>query len=206
MRSSQIRLGRFRLLLAVLVLAAFGCGTALARERPVTAPAARFLQDTLDRAFGLARPPVSEQAASDLADLVGRAMDWPALSRFAIGHYGARLDAHGMGRVTERLERHVTTLARRAGAEFPTLTVAIHDLRLDPDGSRRILSTATVPRFGVVEVQWTLVPGQSGYRIADVKALGMTLSQFLRSWVASLVAAQGGDAAATFGNPATSPR
>jgi hypothetical protein len=194
MRASQIRL-----LSVALIVAAFGCGPAMARERPTTAPAARFLQDTIDRAFDLVRPPVSSQAASDLADLIEGSMDWPALTRFAIGHYGAALDADGMSSVTERLEERLAILARGAGTELPTMTVTIRDLLIDPDGNRRILSIATVPKFGEVEVEWTLAPAQSGYRIADIKALGMTLRQFLRSWVAGQVAARSGDAAATFG-------
>jgi hypothetical protein len=210
MRASQIRL-----LSLALAVAAFGCcpavapllGPAWARERPTTVPAARFLQDTIDRAFALVRPPVSNQAASDLAEMIEGAMDWPALTRFAIGHYAADLDADGMRSVTRRLEERLAILARRAGTELPGMTVTVRDLRIDPDGSRRILSTATVPRFGEVEVEWTLAPAPSGYRIADIKALGLTLRQFLRSWVAGLVAARGGDAAATFGEGAdTSPQ
>lgn len=206
MRPSQIHL-----LSVALIVAAFGSGPALgpalARERPTTTPAARFLQDTIDRAFDLVRPPVSNQAAADLADLIEGSMDWPALTRFAIGHYGATLDAEGMSSVTERLEERLAILARRAGTELPTMTVTIRDLRIDPDGNRRVLSTTTVPKFGEMEVEWTLAPAQSGYRIVDIKALGMTLRQFLRSWVAGLVAARGGDAAATFGEgTGTSPQ
>lgn len=178
------------------------CGPAAARERPATVPAARFLQDTIDRAFDLVRPPVSDQAGADLAKLIQSAMDWPSLTHFALGHYGSALDAGAMGSATRRLQQRVEFLARRAGIEFPAMTVAIRGLRIDPDGNRHILSLATVPRFGEVEVEWTLAPTRAGYRIADVKALGLTLRQFLRSWIASLIAAQGGDAAAIFGQDA----
>jgi hypothetical protein len=196
---------------AALIVAAFGCGPALgpalARERPATVPAARFLQDTIDRALTLVRPPVSNQAASDLADLIETSIDWPALTRFAVGHYRASLDAEGMSSVTGRLEEHLAILALRAGTELPAMTIAIRDLRIASDGNRRVLSTATVPKFGEIEVEWTLAPAGPGYRIVDIKTLGMTLRQFLRSWVASLVAARGGDAAATFGEGAgTSPQ
>ena len=197
MRASQIRL-----VALALIVAAFGCGPAAARERPTTTPAARFLQDTIDRAFDLVRPPVSNQAASDLAGLIEASMDWPPLTRFAVGHYRASLDAAGMSSVTGRLEEHLAILALRAGTELPTMTIAIRDLRIESDGNRRVLSTVTVPKFGDIEVEWMLAPAPSGYRIADIKTLGMTLRQFLRSWVASLVAARGGDAAATFGEGA----
>lgn len=202
MRASQIRLSCI-----AFVLAALCCEPALARERPATTPAARFLQDTIDRAFALARPPVSAEAGSDLAALIEGAMDWPALTRFAVGRYGATLDAGGMNTVTETLEQQLEALARRAGTDLPGTAVIIRDMRIGPDGSRRILSTAAVPRFGEVEVEWTLVPSGTGYRIADIKALGLSLRQFLRGWVSSLVAARGGDAAAAFGaGAATSPR
>jgi hypothetical protein len=59
-----------------------------------------------------------------------------------------------------------------------------------------------LPRFGEIEVEWVLAPAQSGYRIADIKALGLTLRQFLPGWVAGLIAAKGGDAAAAFEGPA----
>jgi hypothetical protein len=198
MKPSQIRL--FCLTLTVAVLC---CGPASARERPATAPAARFLQETIDRAVGLVRPPVTPKAAADLETLIESAMDWPDLTHFAIGHYGADLTADGMSGVTRKLEQRVEILARRAGVELPTMTVAVHDMRIDPDGRRHILSTATVPRFGEVELEWTLAPTPmgtegAGYRIADIKALGMTLRQFLRSWVAGQVAARGGNAAAAF--------
>ncbi len=138
--------------------------------------------------------------------LIEAAMDWRGLTHFAIGHYGADLNADGMSSVTDKLEDQLGALARRAGTDLPTMTVALRDMRIDSDGNRRILSTATVPRFGEVEVEWTLTPTQTGYRIADIKALGMTLRQFLRSWVTSLVAAKGGDAAAAFDGVAASPR
>jgi hypothetical protein len=180
------------------VVAALCCGPALARERPATAPAAQFLQDTVERAFALVRPPVSGEAGSDLAALIERSMDWPALTRFAIGRYGATLDADGMTAATETLERQLEALARRAGTDLPGTAIAVRDMRIDPDGYRRILSTAAVPRFGEIEVEWTLVPSATGYRITDIKALGLSLRQFLRGWVSSLVAARGGDAAAAF--------
>lgn len=203
MRPSQIR----RLCL-VLTIVALCCGPASARERPATAPAARFLQATIEQAFGLVRPPVSAEAGANLEALIKDSMDWTSLTHFAIGHFGRTLDADGMGDVTARLEQRLGILARRAGVELSAMTVAVHDMRIDPDGTRRILSTATVPRFGEVEVEWTLIPAAAGngYRIADIKAFGLTLRQFLRGWIAGLVAAQGGDAAAVFGEaPATSP-
>ena len=178
----------------------FWCGSAAAHEQPVTTPAARFVQDALDRALVLIRPPVSAHASAELAALIKSTIDWPALTHFAVGHYRADLSAEGMSSATDKLEGQMETLARRAGTDLPTMTVAIHDMRIDPDGNRRVLSTATVPRFGEVEVEWTLVPTRTGYRIADIRALGMTLRQFLRSWVAALVAAEGGNAAAVFGH------
>lgn len=202
-----MRLSQIRPLLASLTVALLCCGPAAARERPVTAPAARFLQDTIDRAFRLVRPPVSPEAGSDFSALIASSMDWPGLTRFAIGHYGATLGAEGMSNVTDKLEQRLEILARRTGTEFPRMIVAIRDMRIDPDGNRHILSTATVPRFGEIEVEWTLVPNRAGYRIADIKALGMTLRQFLRGWIAGLIAAQGGDAAAIFGEgTVTSPQ
>jgi hypothetical protein len=190
------------------MIVALCCGPATARERPTTAPAARFLQGTIEHAFELVRPPVTAKAGATLEALIKDSMDWASLTHFAIGHYGATLDAEGMGDVTARLEQRLGILARRAGNELPTMTVAVHDMRIDPDGSRRIFSTANVPRFGEVEVEWILIPAaaENGYRIADIKAFGLTLRQFLRGWITGLVAAQGGDAAAVFGEaPATSP-
>jgi len=178
------------------------CGPAAAHELPTTTPAARFLQDRLDRALVLARPPVSAKANGELDILIRDAMDWPSLAQFAIGHYGTSLDEGGRSDATARLERQLGLLARRAGRELPTMTIAIHDMRIDPDGNRHILSTATVPRFGEVEVEWTLRPTATGYRVADIKAFGLTLRQFLRSWVTALVAAQGGNAAAVFNDGA----
>ena len=176
----------------------FLCGPALAHEQPSTTPAARFLQDRLDRALSLSRPPVSGKASAELDIVLRDAIDWPSLTQFAIGHYGVSLSAGGLSDAAARLEQQLGILARRAGRELPTMTVAIHDLRIDPDGSRHVLSTATVPKFGEIEVEWTLVPTADAYRIADIKALGLTLRQFLRGWVTGLVAGQGGDPAAVF--------
>ena len=142
------------------------CGPAAAHELPTTTPAARFLQDRLDRALVLARPPVSAKANGELDILIRDAMDWPSLAQFAIGHYGASLDEGGRSDATARLERQLGLLARRAGRELPTMTIAIHDMRIDPNGNRHIISTATVPRFGEVEVEWTLTPTATGYRVA----------------------------------------
>jgi hypothetical protein len=178
------------------------CGPAWAHERPITTPAALFLQGTIERAFGLVRPPISAEAGADLEALIKTSMDWTSLTPFAIGRYGTGLGAEGMDGVTARLEQQLGLLARRAGHELPTMTVAIRDMRIDPDGNRRILSIANVPRFGEVEVEWILATTQTGYRIADIRAFGLTLRQFLRGWVTSLVAARGGDAEAVFGETA----
>lgn len=136
-------------------------------------------------------------------------MDWPNLTQFAIGRYGAELDEGGMVDARTRLERQLGALALRAGRELPAMTLAIHDMRIDPDGTRHVLSTANLPRFGEIEVEWILTPTRTdtSYRIADIKALGLTLRQFLRSWIANLVAARNGDAAAAVSDaPATSPQ
>ena len=178
------------------------CGPAWAHERPTTTSAARFLQDNLDRALSLARPPVSAKSSADLDIVIRDAVDWPSLTQFAIGRYRASLDEGGLSDAAARLERQLGILARRAGKDMPTLTIAIHDMRIAADGSRRILSTATVPRLGEIQVEWTLRPTAAGYRIADIAAMGLTLRQFLRGWVTSLVAAQGGDAAAVFNDGA----
>jgi hypothetical protein len=194
MGPSQIRTLGF-----VLAVAVSCCGDAVARERPATTPAARFVQDTVDRALGLVRPPVSADAGAELSALIDDSMDWASLTRFAIGRYEAELGAAEMAGVTETLAQRLEALCRRAGAELPSMTVAIRGMRIDPDGSRRILGIATVPKFGEVEVEWTLAKAERSYRIADIKALGLTLRQFLRGWVTSLVAAEGGNAAAVFG-------
>jgi hypothetical protein len=178
------------------------CGPAWAHERPTTTPAARFLQDHIDRALVLAKPPLSRKASDELDLLVRDAMDWPNLTQYAIGHYGAKLDAGGLSDVGAQLERQLGLLARRAGKEMPTLTIVPSALRIDPDGNRHVLSTADVPRFGEIEVEWTLRPTATGYRVSDISALGLSLRQFLRGWVTSLVAAQGGDPTAVFNNEA----
>ena len=201
MRASQIRLIGLAAAIALL------CFPAWAHERPTTTPAARFLQDHLDRALVLAKPPVSRKSGDELDILIRDAMDWPALTQYAIGHYGVKLDAGGLSEVGAQLERQLGQLARRAGKEMPTLTITLHGLRIDADGSRHILSTADVPRFGEIEVEWTLRPTATGYRVSDISALGLSLRQFLRGWITGLVAAQGGDPTAVFsGEASASPQ
>jgi hypothetical protein len=196
MHPSQIRL--IGLAAAILLL----CGPAWAHERPTTTPAARFLQDNIEHALVLAKPPVSGKAGDELDILIRDAIDWPSLTHYAIGHYGTKLDAGGLSDVGAQLERQLGLLARRAGKEMPALTIALRDLRIDPEGNRHVLSTADVPRFGEIEVEWTLRPTASGYRVSDISALGLSLRQFLRGWVTGLVAAQGGDATAVFNGEA----
>lgn len=186
-----------------LVLAtALLCGPAWAHERPNTTPAARFVQDHIERALALAKPPVSGKDGDALDILIRDAMDWPALTQYAVGHYGAKLDAGGLSDVGARLERQLGLLARRAGKEMPALTIALRGLRIDTEGNRYVLSTADVPRFGEIEVEWTLRPTAAGYRVSDISALGLSLRQFLRGWVTGLVAAQGGDPTAVFSSGA----
>jgi hypothetical protein len=192
-------------LIGLATAIALWCSSASAHERPATAPAARFLQEHIDRALVLARPPVSRKDNDELAILIRDAIDWPTLTRYAIGHYGAKLDAGGLSEVGAQLEQQLGQLARRAGKEMPTLTIALRGLRIDSDGNRHVLSTAGVPRFGAIEVEWTLRPTATGYRVSDISALGLSLRQFLRGWVTSLVAAQGGDPTAVFnGEPSDS--
>lgn len=194
-------------LIGLAIAIALLCGPASARERPTTTSAARFLQDQIERALVLARPPVSRKEGDELDILIRDAIDWPALTRYAIGHYGAKLDAGGLSDVGAQLERQLGLLARRAGKEMPTLSIALRGLRIDADGDRHVLSTADVPRFGEIEVEWTLRPTATGYRLSDISALGLSLRQFLRGWVTSLVAAQGGDPAAVFnGEASASPQ
>jgi len=198
MRPSQIRPFSISLMVAAL-----SCASASAHERPTTTPAARFLQDTIGTAFDLVRPPVGAKADADLDSLIHESMDWDGLTQFAIGRYRADLDDTGMNGVEQRLAQQLESLARRAGIELPTMTLAIRDMEVDPEGNRHVHSTATVPRFGEVEVEWTLIPapspgGGNDYRIADIKAFGLTLRQFLRNWIAGLIAARSGDAVAAF--------
>ena len=201
MRPSQIRL--IGLMTAIMFL----CDPAWAHERPTTTPGARFLQDNIERALVLAKPPVSGKASDELDILIRDAMDWTDLTQYAIGHYGTKLDAGGLSDVGAQLEHQLGLLARRAGKEMPALTIALRDLRIDPEGNRHVPSTADVPRFGEIEVEWTLRPTASGYRVSDISALGLSLRQFLRGWVTSLVAAQGGDPTAVFnGEAGASPR
>jgi hypothetical protein len=201
MRPSQIHLIGLAVAIALL------CGPARAHERPTTTPAARFLQDHIDRALVLAKPPMSGKASDELDILIRDTMDWANLTRYAIGHYGAKLDSGGLSDVGAQLERQLGLLARRAGKEMPTLTIALRGLRIDPEGNRHVLSTADVPRFGEIEVEWTLRPTATGYRVTDISALGLSLRQFLRGWVTSLVAAQGGDPTAVFnGEAGASPQ
>lgn len=190
-----------------LAAAALSCAPAAAHEQPTTTPAARFVQDRFEQAIALARPPVSAKASNQLDLVIRDAMDWAGLTRFAIGRYGTELKEGGLSDAAARVERQLGLLARRAGQELPTMTLAIHDMRIDPDGGRHLFSTATTPRFGEIEVEWTLTPTATGYRVADIKALGLTLRQFLRGWVTALIAAQGGDARAAFNDgAATSPQ
>lgn len=201
-----MHLGQIRLIGLAAAIALL-CGPAWAHERPTTTPAARFLQDQIERALVLARPPVSGKASDALDILIRDAIDWPSLTRYAIGQYGAKLDAGGLSEMGAQLEQQLGHLARRAGKEMPTLTIALRGLRIDSDGNRRVLSTADVPRFGPIEVEWTLRPTATGYRVSDISALGLSLRQFLRGWVTNLVAAQGGDPTAVFsGEAGASPR
>lgn len=196
MRASQTHLIG---LAAVIILL---CGPAAAHERPTTTPAARFLQDHVDRALVLARSPVSRKESGELDILIRDAIDWPSLTGYALGHYGDKLDAGGLSEAGARLEQQLGQLARRAGREMPMLSIALKGLQIDGDGNRHILSIADVPRFGEIEVEWTLRPTATGYRVSDISALGLSLRQFLRGWVAALVAARGGDPAVAFSDGA----
>ena len=144
MHASQIRL------IGLAAAIALWCCSASAHERPTTTPAARFLQDQIDRALVLAKPPVSGKASDELDILIRDAIDWPSLTRYAIGHYGAKLDSGGLSEVGAQLERQLGLLARRAGKEMPTLTIALRGLRLDADGPRRreVLECRGCPRHG----------------------------------------------------------
>jgi len=138
-----MRISQIRLLTAIVTAIAFWCGPAAAHEQPVTTPAARFVQDTLDHALILVRPPVSAEAGINLTALIRSAMDWPALTRFAVGRYVFDLDAKGMGGATGMLEGQMQSLARRAGG-WP------HSLRMRRStpfarGCARAISTARPP-------------------------------------------------------------
>lgn len=134
--------------------------------------------------------------------MIERSMDWAGLAQFAVARYRAELDGGAMDAVAARLAERLAALARTAGRELEGLDLVVRDMRLEADGTRRVMSTATLQRFGEVEVTWTLVPTQDGgYRIADIAALGLTLRHFLRGWVTGLIADRGGDPAAVVAPP-----
>jgi hypothetical protein len=203
MRTSQIHLFCFTLAIALA-----SPGLAAARERPATTPAARFLQNAVETAFELVRPPMSAKADATLQSMIEDSMDWPGLTQFAIARYRSDLNERAMSAVKLTLAEQLGALARTAGRELGTLDLVVRDMRVDAEGMRHVVSTATLPRFGEVEVRWTLVPAQDGgYRIADIAALGLTLRHFLRGWVTGVIADPGGDPGAVFGPPAnTSPK
>ncbi|HEX6119991.1 MAG TPA: ABC transporter substrate-binding protein [Dongiaceae bacterium] len=153
--------------------------------------------------LALAQPPITPSADSQLDALIRNSMDWTGLTRFAVGRYREELDNDGMEEVRAQIQRQLGALTRRAGRELPGLTLAIEDMEIDPDGTRHVFGTATSPRFSEIGVEWILAPDRNGYRIVDIKALGLTMRVFLRSWVAGLIAAQNDDAAAAFESPAT---
>lgn len=191
------------LLAAALVL---GCACpAVAHERPSTAPAARFVQATIDAALPLAMPPVSAVADTRLRGIMDAALDFPDLTVFALGRYRADLDNAASTRALDAIGDQLRALAYRAGEAYPTLAVTVTGLRIDAEGNRRIQSTARLPRIGAVDVEWILKADGASYRIVDIQAFGLTLRHFLRDWVTILVAGQ--DPAVVFGPPgAASPQ
>jgi hypothetical protein len=201
MHASQIRSVSWWLA-AIALVVALG-HPAAAHERPATTPVARFVQGTVATALALAQAPMTRSADAKLDALIRNSMDWTGLTRFAVGRYRGELDNDGMEVVRAQIQHQLGVLTRRAGRELPGLTLAIEDMQIDPDGTRHVFGTATSPQFSEIGVEWVLAPARNGYRIVDIKALGLTLRLFLRSWVAGLIAAQNGDAAAAFESPAT---
>jgi ABC-type transporter MlaC component len=168
-----------------------------AHERPATAPAARFLQATIDNALPLAMPPVSNAADARLRTTMDNALDFPGLTIFALGRYRAALDAEAVARAQGAIGEQLRALAYRAGEAYPTLALTVTGLRIDADGNRRIQSVVRLPKIGEVEVEWILKPDDGSYRILDIQAFGLTLRHFLRNWIAVVVAEA--DPATVFG-------
>lgn len=197
-----------RTLPIALLAAAFALVCAMpaaGRERPSTAPAARFLQATVDAALPLAMPPVNQAADVRLRGMVEAALDLADLTAFALGRYRADLDDGASERAQDTIGAQLRALAYRAGEAYPTLAVQITGLRIDAEGNRRVQSVARLPRIGAVEVEWILKLDGPSYRILDIQSFGLTLRHFLRDWVTVLVAGQ--DPATVFGPPgAASPQ
>lgn len=191
--------------LLVAVLAVVCAMPATGRERPSTAPAARFLQATIDAALPLAIPPVNEAGDARLRGILNAALDFPNLTIFALGRYRADLDDAANTRAQAAIGDQLRALAYRAGAAYPTLALTVTGLRVDADGNRRVQSVARLPRVGAVEVEWILKMDGPSYRVVDIQSFGLTLRHFLRDWVTVLVAGQ--DPATVFGPPgAASPQ
>ena len=197
---SQIHRSPFGTLLAVafaLACALPAIAPAVAHERPSTAPAARFLQAVIDNALPLAMPPVSTAVDARLRTAMDNALDLSDLTIFALGRYRAALDAEALARAQGAIGEQLRALAYRAGEAYPMLALTVTGLRIDAEGNRRVQSAARLPRIGEVEVEWTLRPEGSGYRIMDIQAFGLTLRHFLRNWIAVLIA--GRDPGIVFG-------
>ena len=190
--------------LLVAVLAVVCAMPATGRERPSTAPAARFLQATIDAALPLAIPPVNEAGDARLRGILNAALDFPNLTIFALGHY---VPTWTMPRTPGRRLRSAINYAPSpmAGAAYPTLALTVTGLRVDADGNRRVQSVARLPRVGAVEVESISKMDGPSYRVVDIQSFGLTLRHFLRDWVTVLVAGQ--DPATVFGPPgAASPQ
>ena len=137
-----------RLFLGALLAAALAvvCAMpAVGRERPSTAPAARFLQATIDAALPLAIPPVNEAGDTRLRGILDAALDFPDLTIFALGRYRADLDDAASGRAREAIGDQLRALAYRACEAYPTLALTVTGLRVDADGNRRRCSAHPAP-------------------------------------------------------------
>jgi phospholipid transport system substrate-binding protein len=179
--------------LLVALPAVWVAGASTARAEAAAEDAARFMSELLNHAIEVlnSKAPLAERRER-FRQLFHADFDGPGIARFVLGRYWRQASAAERQEFLRLFEDYVVYVYSARLSDFSGETFKVRGSRADQDAvivSTDIFSPrATAP----LKVDWRLITGNGGYKIADVVVEGVSLMVTERSEFASVIERHGG--------------
>jgi phospholipid transport system substrate-binding protein len=170
-------------------------GWTLAPAVQASADPAAFIQEVSNKAITEMAPAAQEtdkQRAAKLKPLLQQYFDMPTIAKYMLGSYWRKATPEEQTEFTSVLTDFLALAYGKRFASYTGHEMDIGRVRDEGDGRSVVFSTVKLPNGEPARVDWTIEQAGSGYKIADVKVEGLSLSDTHRQEFASVISNNGG--------------
>lgn len=170
-------------------------GWTLAPAVQASADPAAFIQEVSNKAITEMAPAAQEtdkQRAAKLKPLLQQYFDMPMIAKYMLGSYWRKATPEEQTEFTSVLTDFLALAYGKRFASYTGHQMDIGRVRDEGDGRSVVFSTVKLPNGEPARVDWTIEQAGSGYKIADVKVEGLSLSDTHRQEFASVISNNGG--------------